>query len=304
MDERNYSINWLGLFIKVTVFVVVVLFAIWLVSKIVRRDKGLSFEENNKLFQEASVEYFSKNLPEEGKSSEVTLNQLISWDYLDKLKDEKGKTCDTKNSKSKIELIEDYYSIKTKLICGEKNETNYIKLGNENCINCDIKVEGLKINKKEENTNNENNNQIVINPNESSKGPSTTENTDESNNSSSKGPSITNENTNTLNQIILYEYIKEVNEYSKWYTGKVTGNNIENSTKKVSYSKFCKKTNLKDCITDKTENSSKYNNYKIVDTWNETIDIYRYKITVSEYLYSNREYVEGYTKTGKTKIAS
>ena len=122
MEERNYSINWLSLFIKVTVFVIVALLAIWLVSKILRRDKGLSFEENNKLFKEASVEYFSKNLPEEGKSLSVTLNQLISWDYLDELKNEDGKVCDKKNSKSKIELVDNYYSIKSVFICGNKSE--------------------------------------------------------------------------------------------------------------------------------------------------------------------------------------
>ena len=43
MEERNYGINWLGLFIKVIVFVVVVLLAIWLISKVVSRNKGLTF---------------------------------------------------------------------------------------------------------------------------------------------------------------------------------------------------------------------------------------------------------------------
>lgn len=300
MDERNYSINWLGLFIKVTVFVVVVLFAIWLVSKIVRRDKGLSFEENNKLFKEASVEYFSKHLPEEGETNTVTLKQLIAWDYIDELKNEDGKTCDTKNSKSKIELIEDYYSIKTELICGKQSETNYIKIGNEKCTNCDVKVEGLEIKKEKQQEETKSNKEEEIATHGGSKGTiSNQNNTNNVNNNTSN-----NIQNDTSNQTILYEYVKEVNNYSNWYTGKVTGDNIENSTKKVSYSKYCKRTNLRDCLTDKTENSNNYNNYKIVDTWNETIDIYRYKITVSEYLYSNREYVEGYTKTGKTKIAS
>ena len=163
------------------------------------------------------------------------------------------------------------------------------------------KVEGLEIKKKEENSeqNNENNNEtnsIII---ENSKGPSVSQDTN--NNSSSKAPSTPVETTPT--QTILYEYVKEVERYSVWYTGKVTGNNIENSTKTVSYSKFCKIGNSSNCVTDKTENASKYTGYKKTKTWNEIIDIYRYKITVEEYVYTNATSLEGYTKTGNTKIA-
>lgn len=300
MEEKNYSINWLSLFIKVTVFVIVVLLAIWLVSKILRRDKGLSFEENNKLFINASVEYFSKNLPEEGKTMAVTLNQLISWDYLDELKDEEGKVCDKKNSKSKIELVDNYYSIKSVFVCGNKSETTYTKLGNEECSDCDVVVENLEIKKKVENKENTNENNNIVT--ESSKGPSITP--ENITNNSSNNNVVTKEENNTPNEIVLYEYVKEVDRYSEWYTGKVTGNNIENSTKKVSYSKFCQIKNSNKCITDKTENASKYSGYKKTKTWNEIIDIYRYKITIEEYKYSNATSLEGYTKTGNTKIAS
>ena len=81
MEDKKYEINWLGLFIKVIVFVVAVLLIIWLISKLTL-NKGLSIEKNLKLFSDSSVEYFKKNLPEEGETSQVTLNQLIKWDYL------------------------------------------------------------------------------------------------------------------------------------------------------------------------------------------------------------------------------
>ena len=112
MEDKKYEINWLGLFIKVIVFVVAVLLIIWLISKLTL-NKGLSIEENLKLFSDSSVEYFKKNLPEEGETSQVTLNQLIKWDYLKELKDKKGKTCDKENSKSTIVLEDNYYNIKT-----------------------------------------------------------------------------------------------------------------------------------------------------------------------------------------------
>ena len=112
MEDKKYEINWLGLFIKVIVFVVAVLLIIWLISKLTL-NKGLSIEENLKLFNDSSIEYFKKNLPEEGETSQVTLNQLIKWNYLKELKDKKGKTCDKENSKSTIVLEDNYYNIKT-----------------------------------------------------------------------------------------------------------------------------------------------------------------------------------------------
>lgn len=423
MEDKKYEINWLGLFIKVIVFVVAVLLIIWLISKLTL-NKGLSIEENLKLFNDSSIEYFKKNLPEEGETSQVTLNQLIKWDYLKELKDKKGKTCDKENSKSTIVLEDNYYNIKTELKCNKETKTSEIKLGNSECEVCDIKIEDLPINKKEDKPHEE---EKPIS-NETSKGGTT---------------SASNNTTNTPSTpttTILYEYVKNVDRYSDWYNGKVTGKNIENSTKIVSYSKYCQNeeltyytisyttylgyhsytlelinlntnenvkllsssyfidindyinylnkrneslsyvggTNTKvnsddnpydyknhaltsnnftfnvsnvykrngkyyvditmninnfngvtpyylnkinkniyyipikftltnnksNCVIDKTENSSKYTNYTVVDTWNEYTDIYRYKITTIEYKYSNQESLEGYTKTGKTKVVN
>ncbi len=424
MEDKKYEINWLGLFIKVIIFVVAVLLIIWLISKLTL-NKGLSIEENLKLFSDSSVEYFKKNLPEEGETSQVTLNQLIKWDYLKELKDKKGKTCDKENSKSTIVLEDNYYNIKTELKCNKETKTSEIKLGNNECEVCDIKIEDLPINKKEDKPHEE---EKPIS-NETSKGtiaPS-------SNNTTNNTPS-------TPTTTILYEYVKNVDRYSDWYNGKVTGKNIENSTKVVSYSKYCQNeeltyytisytsntkrysytlelidlnttsnikllsssyftsiedytnyiqkrnntvsivdkennrltgnespydyknhaltssnftfntsniykqngkyyiditinvknfngvtpyylnkinsniyyvpikftltNNKSNCVIDKTENSSKYTNYTVVDTWNEYTDIYRYKITTIEYKYSNQESLEGYTKTGKTKVVN
>ncbi len=424
MEDKKYEINWLGLFIKVIVFVVAVLLIIWLISKLTL-NKGLSIEENLKIFSDSSVEYFKKNLPEEGETSQVTLNQLIKWDYLKELKDKKGKTCDKENSKSTIVLEDNYYNIKTELKCNNETKTSEIKLGNSECKVCDIKIEDLPINKKEDKPHEE---KKPIS-NETSKGGTTPA----SNNTTNNTPS-------TPTTTILYEYVKNVDRYSNWYNGKVTGKNIENSTKVVSYSKYCQNeeltyytisyasnirtysytlellnlntsssikllsssyfTSIEDytnyiqnrnntvsiidkennrvtgnenpydyknhaltssnftfntsniykqngkyyiditiyiknfngvtpyylnkinrniyyvpvkftltndksnCVIDKTENSSKYTNYTVVDTWNEYTDIYRYKITTIEYKYSNQESLEGYTKTGKTKVVN
>ena len=292
MEEKNYSINWIGLFIKVIIFVVVVLFAIWLITKIIDKNKGLTFEENNKIFKEASIEYFKKNMPEENKTKTVTLKQLINWDYTKELTNEDGKVCDAKSSKSTIELIDNYYTMTTELVCGSKKEITYTKIGDNKCKDCDVKLKDLEISKETKNTE-----------------PVQEEQSNQTTNSNNSKAPTSNEITNniTISQPqILYEHIKQANEYSTWYEGKVSGknidgNDIESSTKQVSYSKYCKKYNSDICLTDKTENKNNYPNYNIVKTWNETMDIYRYKITVIEYLWSTRDYVEGYVKTGNFK---
>lgn len=433
-EKKYYGINWIGLFIKVIVFVIIVLLSIWLISKVTSKNKGLPFEENKKLFLDATVEYFKDNLPEKETINTITLKKLIAKEYIETLKDEKGNECNITKSTSQIELEDEHYNIKSEIVCGNKSEITYIKLGNENCEDCYIKVEGLEIKtKQEEQQKTENNEQSNNNPDNTS---NTTNNTNTNNNSNIESPKPA--------ETILYEYIKETTEYSDWYVGKVTGNNIENSTQKVSYSKYCKEDesyvyrtisyttkkqtytytleliNLKDknlssvdikkknyftnyqdykdylnnvgesvkiidndefemltypsantiknssldsdnftytiseiyeknnkyyvdikvrvknltgadsyystqleddiyfvpieftvdykykdkCIIDKTENKNNYENYKIVDTWRQNTDVYRYKLTVLEYKYSNATSLEGYTKTGKTKVAS
>ena len=442
MEERNYRINWLGLFIKVIVFVVVVLLAIWLISKIVYRNKGLSIEENNQKFQDAVVEYFTNNLPKANGTRTVTLKQLINAKYIKNLKTTNGKKCDTSSSKATIEQIDNYYSIKSELVCENQKEVTYIKLGNEECTDCDKVVNGLKINNTTtvvENTNTSDNTSTTnTNTSTSSNSSSSVSSSNSNNNTSS---SYSNSNSSSSNQTvdntptILYEYVKETNEYSDWYNGYVTGNNIQNSTKTISTSKYCKNeeqtyytmsyityktnytytleliglnsnisnvklnssnyfssltdyqnyidiknstvsmvgsanngvtgnastlknasltssnftfttsdiykkngsyyidlnvvikninnvtptylssarsyvyyvpikftfnyTDLNNCITEQSTNEKV--GYTIVDTYNETIDIYRYIITVKEYKYSNLTSLDGYTKTGNTK---
>lgn len=227
MEKEDYGINWLGLFIKVIIFVIVILFAIWLISKINLKNKTKTFEENNQLYQEAVVKYFSENLPTDENSKTITLKDLIKWDYLSELKI-KNKICDSAKSTSTITLNEKYYSIKTELICGSQSQTSYIKLGNETCKECDKKIEGLIIDyednteEKEEPETIEENKNVTENPSNTSQ------------------TSNTAKDDKTTNTTILYEYVKEVNEYSDWYKGKVTGENIENSKEKISYGKFCK----------------------------------------------------------------
>lgn len=420
MEDRNYGINWVGLVIKVIAFVVVLLLAIWLISKLSLKEKGLSFEENNDWFKDATIEYFENNIPIEENKKKVTLKQLINEEYLEELKDEEGKLCNQIRSISKLETFDGYYNIKSVFVCGNKRETTYIKLGNENCEDCDIRVEGLEINNAEGITN---------------------VNQDNYYESSISNNSYTQ---NAPTQTLLYEYVRENIDYSDWYVGKVTGNNIENSVQNVNFAKYVKNeiytyrtvgyvtrkqnytytlelenlankelssltlhstnyfeqyqdyvdyldyskndldmvgssegeaftllpsvssmqnsslnsnnftyhvsgiyeeygryyvdvtVNVKNlyginpyyaydvqnyvyfvpikftisfidetnCIIAKVEDQNKYSNYTIIERWQDLVDVYRYKNTISEYKYSPATSLEGYTKTGKTKLAS
>lgn len=222
MEKNEYGINWLGLFIKVIIFVVVALFAIWLISKITMRNKSKTFEENNQIYQDAVVKYFSENLPLEEQSKTITLKELKKWNYTSELK-VKNKSCDSSKSTSTITANDGYYSIKTELICGSQSKIGYIKLGDETCEKCDKKIKGLIIK-------NNNENKEEDNINLDSKDTNTT------NSIKKEESSVEKPNTSTT----LYEYVKEITNYSPWYKGKVTGNNIENSTEKESYGKYCK----------------------------------------------------------------
>ena len=44
--------------------------------------------------------------------------------------------------------------------------------------------------------------------------------------------------------------------------------------------------------------------YTRVESWKEQIDMYRYIITTYEYKYSNLTSLEGYKKTGNTKVVN
>jgi len=58
------------------------------------------------------------------------------------------------------------------------------------------------------------------------------------------------------------------------------------------------------CEIDKSDNWFNYSGYMIPETWYEKLDVYRYKNIIPEYTYSSETYLEGYKKTGNTKLAS
>ena len=257
-EENSSNFSWLSLFIKVVIFVVFVLLAIWLISKVTLRGGSgdVTFDNNLATMKTAASEYFIKNgLPSElGSTKKVTLEKLISDKLIKKGMEANGKVCNTKKSYAEVTKMTDYYAIKVELTCGDKTDYIYGSIESSDCKDCDNQVvDNNQTNNSSTNTNNVNNNtNNNTNSNTSTQNNSTnTQNNNTSNNNTNtNNNSNNNTNNNTNNnennnqnskKKTYYEYVKYTYEYSDWYVGNKTGSDIQNSTRKVSYATFCNK---------------------------------------------------------------
>ena len=79
-DEDEKKINWISLFIKVTIVVVLIIMFVWLISLLGKRNKNNNTSENINLIKEAGEKYFTEErLPELNVlSKKVTLNELYN----------------------------------------------------------------------------------------------------------------------------------------------------------------------------------------------------------------------------------
>jgi len=195
MEEKK--INWLSLFIKVIIIFVFVIIVIWLISKIINRNKlSESFINNINNMQEKSKEYFKTiDLPlERGQNIKITLKEMLEKDLLDDSNKNIENSCDLNKSYSNITREKEKYIIETTLKCGKEKETIITNLNLKECRNCAENKD--KITDKEENE------------------------------AQSNGSNISEQNKE--NTITYYEHVKETTTYTKWMKGNKTGNNIEN----------------------------------------------------------------------------
>ena len=324
-DERQ--INWLSLFIKIIIIFIFAIILIWLVSKIINSSKPTeTFKNNINNMEEVAVSYFKEiDLPQEkGKSTKITLEEMIEKKLIVSINENKKSTCDVKKSYSKITRNKKDYKVETTLVCGKEKDTITRKFSFKDCKNC-----------------------------------STKETKDNTNKDTSKDTTSTNTSTNTT-KTTYYEYVKETTTYSKWAKGNKTGDNIENkyeyystateflSSNNASISKGTKINKLPDSIknysltednftyklspyyrkgsfyidvtlNDINTSISSYNNVyfvplkvtvkfmspKIIEEKPsgdyDTITYYRYVEKNKETKWSTETSLEGYTKTGNTK---
>ena len=202
--ESERRINWLSLFIKIIIIFIFVLIIIWLVSKIISRNKlSDTFTNNINNMETVAVDYFKTiDLPlEKGQSIKITLDELIDKKLIVSVNQNGDNICNVNESYSKITRETKNYIVETTLICGKEKNTITKKFSLKDCKNCNQSTTTKEENKNTENKQKENSN-------------NTESNTTTSNNTSSK--------------VTYYEQVKETTTYSNWMRGSKTGSNIEN----------------------------------------------------------------------------
>lgn len=207
MEDEN-RINWLGLFIKIVIIFIFALIIVWLVVKIIGRNKlSDTFKNNINSMESVAVEYFKgEDLPlSKGQSKKITLQEMIDKNLILSINKDGSSTCDTKNSYSKITRQKDKYKLETTLRCGKEKDTITRDFSLKDCKNC--------------NQNTSNN---------SSKDTNSNKNNDNTNSQSDTKVDESKATSDNKAKTTYYEYVKETTTYSSWARGNVTGDNIEN----------------------------------------------------------------------------
>lgn len=131
MDNEEREFSWTDLFIKVIVILIIILFAVWLLSLANRRmTNSLEvmtnniFSENINKMKDVGKDYFvAGRLPENvGDEEKITLEEMYKNKMLLTIKDSEGNACSSKNSYVSVEKVDNGYEMKVYLECGEKQD--------------------------------------------------------------------------------------------------------------------------------------------------------------------------------------
>lgn len=254
--EDEKKINWLSLFIKIVIAFAFILIIVWLVSKLINRNKlSDTFKNNINNMEKVAVKYFKDiDLPtKQGESIKVTLGEMIEKELIVSAQTSEGEKCNTKTSYSKITRKKDNYEVETRLECGKEENTITRKFSINDCKNCT--------------TDTKNNN---------------TKNNDTKNNNTDGNNSTNNSNKST--GVTYYEYVKEWTTYTKWMKGNKTGDNIEN---KYEYYATAEKTYYSLGIINKKDIKDNTIEYRL--KLNDVPNSKYYFTTIKESSYYNDE---------------
>ena len=258
-DERR--ISWLSLFIKIVIAFAFILIIVWLVSKLINRNKlSDTFKNNINNMETVAVKYFKDiDLPtKQGESIKITLGEMIEKELIVSAQTSEGEKCNTKTSYSKVTRKKDNYEVETRLECGKEENIITRKFSFKDCKNCttDTKNNDTKNNSTKDNNTNNNSN---------------------SNNNNN------NSSTNTTG-VTYYEYVKEWTTYTKWMKGNKTGDNIEN---KYEYYGIAEKTYYSLGVINKNDIKDNTIEYRL--KLNDVPNSKYYFTTIKESSYYNDE---------------
>ena len=214
-EERNFS--WTNLFIKVIIVIIIILFAVWLVSltnkKVSNKLDVITdniFSENVEKLKIAGKDYFTTDkLPKEvGDVEKITLEKMYDDKLLLTLKNKSGEACLANKSYVSVEKMEKEYKMRVYLDCGE--EKDYIIFPMEWYGYCTINTcEGEKnVSSTTSNSNNVNNNSKKTANNNVNNNANTSTNNNTNNNVNNNVSNNTNPST-----VTDIAYVTAINDY-------------------------------------------------------------------------------------------
>ena len=147
-EDRNNSIDWKGIFLKVVIVFLVVLIGIKIYSTFKDNNKkdvntttetvakskiSSTFTANIEKLKKAGESYFNSNKDKiptvDGSTTMVTLNELVNNGVIGNLTDEDGKTCDGESSYVTAIKEGEKVKIKANLVCGSASSYSLIYMG-------------------------------------------------------------------------------------------------------------------------------------------------------------------------------
>lgn len=131
-DENRFLKNLL----KVLVIIFIVLLILLLVTKCSKKDNN--YDSNVNKVRLASEKYYFLDENYKNEYIETNLNTLINKNYLDKVVDSNGNSCDLTNSIVSMNEDGENYIMNVHLICGKNNKENKFLYRKEDkkCTNC------------------------------------------------------------------------------------------------------------------------------------------------------------------------
>ena len=151
MYEENNRISWTGLFIKIIIVVIFILFTVWLLSLATKNaTRGMSnsldvltdgiFSQNVEKMKEVGKSYFTtERLPKNvGDVKKLSLARMYDEGLILEVKDKNGNACSAKNSYVSVEKMDTEYQMQVYLECGEEKDSVTVIMGCYNYCNTDI----------------------------------------------------------------------------------------------------------------------------------------------------------------------
>lgn len=131
MEEENRSFSWSGLFIKIILVVIFIIFTVWLLS-LSTKDMSDSldvltddlFTENLERMKKVGKEYFTKEkLPlKTNDIKTLTLEEMYEQKLILEIKDKNGDACSKEKSYVSVEKFDNEYQMKVYLECNEEKD--------------------------------------------------------------------------------------------------------------------------------------------------------------------------------------